>query len=90
MESLLKYDGRPFLPQEIVSKVQEDMSHAKLADFKTDDKSWWCPGCGDFAVLAALQKALVNLQINPHDVALLRGLAAPAKSATISTATTST
>ena len=29
MESLLKYDGRPFLPREIVSKVQEVISHAK-------------------------------------------------------------
>ena len=27
----------------------------KLADFKTDAKSWWCPGCGDFGVLAALK-----------------------------------
>lgn len=51
----------------------------KLADYRTDEKSWWCPGCGDFAVLAALQKALVNLQINPHDVALIAGIGCSGK-----------
>jgi 2-oxoglutarate/2-oxoacid ferredoxin oxidoreductase subunit beta len=34
----------------------------------------WCPGCGDFGVLAALQKALVDLQIQPHDVLTISGI----------------
>lgn len=50
-----------------------------LADFKTDAKSWWCPGCGDFAVLAALQRALVNLQLDPHNVALVAGIGCSGK-----------
>ena len=32
----------------------------------TADHPTWCPGCGDFAVLAAFYKVLVNLQI-PHE-----------------------
>ncbi len=51
----------------------------KLADFKTDAKSWWCAGCGDFGVLAALQKALVNLGKNPHEVALVAGIGCSGK-----------
>ena len=34
----------------------------------------WCPGCGDFGVLAALQKALVDLQIQPHNVVTISGI----------------
>jgi 2-oxoglutarate ferredoxin oxidoreductase subunit beta len=34
----------------------------------------WCPGCGDFGVLAALQKALVDLQIQPYNVVTISGI----------------
>ncbi|MBO8141501.1 MAG: 2-oxoacid:ferredoxin oxidoreductase subunit beta [Firmicutes bacterium] len=51
----------------------------KLADFKTNEKSWWCPGCGDFGVLAALQKALVDLGVEPHNVALVAGIGCSGK-----------
>jgi 2-oxoglutarate ferredoxin oxidoreductase subunit beta len=32
-------------------------TNGKLAakDFKTDQEVRWCPGCGDYAILAALQ-----------------------------------
>src|SRR5438045_2396259 len=33
-----------------------------------------CPGCGDFGVLAALQKALVELQIPSHNVVAISGI----------------
>jgi len=51
----------------------------KLADYKTDEKSWWCPGCGDFGVLAALQRALFNLGKPPHEVALIAGIGCSGK-----------
>ncbi|MDA2935856.1 thiamine pyrophosphate-dependent enzyme [Patescibacteria group bacterium AH-259-L05] len=34
----------------------------------------WCPGCGDFGVLKALQKALVELTIPPHQVVCVTGI----------------
>ena len=34
-----------------------------LKDLKGKVDPDWCPGCGDFGVLAALGKALVELQI---------------------------
>jgi 2-oxoglutarate ferredoxin oxidoreductase subunit beta len=52
---------------------------ATMADFKTSEKSWWCPGCGDFGVLAALQKALVELGIEPENVALVSGIGCSGK-----------
>ena len=27
-----------------------------LKDFKSDQEIRWCPGCGDYSVLAALQR----------------------------------
>src|ERR1700735_4379821 len=41
---------------------------------KGRDAPDWCPGCGDFGVLAAVQKALVELQIPNHQVATVRGI----------------
>ena len=34
------------------------MSKYTLKDFKSDQQVRWCPGCGDYSVLAALQRAL--------------------------------
>jgi 2-oxoglutarate/2-oxoacid ferredoxin oxidoreductase subunit beta len=45
-----------------------------MADFKGKVDPDWCPGCGDFGVLAAVQKALVELQIPKHQVATISGI----------------
>ena len=34
----------------------------------------WCPGCGDFSVLAAIQKALTALGLQPHEVITISGI----------------
>lgn len=45
-----------------------------MADFKGRVEPDWCPGCGDYGVLAAVQKALVELQIPQHQVATISGI----------------
>lgn len=52
---------------------------ATMADFRTSMKAWWCPGCGDFGVLAALQKALVELGKDPEKVTLVSGIGCSGK-----------
>jgi 2-oxoglutarate ferredoxin oxidoreductase subunit beta len=42
--------------------------------FKNKVHPDWCPGCGDFSVLAALQTALFELGLNPHQVAVVSGI----------------
>ncbi len=37
-------------------------------------KPAWCPGCGNFGILKALNKALVELEIEPHQVLLVSGI----------------
>src|SRR5438309_9082053 len=34
----------------------------------------WCPGCGDFSVLAALQTALYELGLQPHQACVISGI----------------
>jgi 2-oxoglutarate ferredoxin oxidoreductase subunit beta len=34
----------------------------------------WCPGCGNFGILKALNKALVELEIEPHQLLLVSGI----------------
>lgn len=45
-----------------------------MADLKGKADPDWCPGCGDFGVLAALQKAVVELQIPTHNVVAISGI----------------
>ncbi|MBI4354908.1 MAG: 2-oxoacid ferredoxin oxidoreductase, partial [Candidatus Omnitrophica bacterium] len=47
---------------------------AKLEIYKSPVKPDWCPGCGDYAVLNALQKALADLDIQPKDVLIVSGI----------------
>jgi 2-oxoglutarate ferredoxin oxidoreductase subunit beta len=44
------------------------------ADYKSDYKPIWCPGCGDYTVLSSLTKALAMLQLPPHEVAVVSGI----------------
>ena len=34
----------------------------------------WCPGCGDFGVLAAVKKAAANLKVPAHELVLVGGI----------------
>jgi 2-oxoglutarate ferredoxin oxidoreductase subunit beta len=37
-------------------------------------KPTWCPGCGNFGILKALNRALVEMKIEPHQVLLVSGI----------------
>jgi 2-oxoglutarate ferredoxin oxidoreductase subunit beta len=43
-------------------------------DFKSDQEVRWCPGCGDHAVLSAVQKALSELGIPKEKYAFISGI----------------
>ncbi len=51
----------------------------KMADYRTNVFVDWCPGCGDYGILAALQMALTELQLPPHKVAIFSGIGCHAK-----------
>jgi len=37
-------------------------------------KPAWCPGCGNFGILEALNRALIEMKIEPHQVLLVSGI----------------
>lgn len=43
-------------------------------DYKSDQYVRWCPGCGDHAVLNSLQKAMAEIGIPPHKIAVISGI----------------
>lgn len=47
---------------------------ATFKDFRNKVKPNWCPGCGDFSVLAAMQRAFANVGLEPEDVAIVSGI----------------
>ncbi len=51
----------------------------KAQDFKTDVHNDWCPGCGDFGVLNAVQQALAEMHLPPEQVLLFSGVGCFAK-----------
>jgi 2-oxoglutarate/2-oxoacid ferredoxin oxidoreductase subunit beta len=48
----------------------------KLAakDFKSDQEVRWCPGCGDYAILAAFQSFLPELEIPRENLVIISGI----------------
>ena len=50
------------------------MSHLTNKDFTSDQEVRWCPGCGDYAILRAMQKALPHLGSKKEDFIFISGI----------------
>ena len=48
-------------------------------DFKSDQEVRWCPGCGDYAVLAAVQGFMPELNIPREDIVFISGIGCAAR-----------
>jgi 2-oxoglutarate ferredoxin oxidoreductase subunit beta len=48
-------------------------------DFDTVAKPDWCPGCGNFGIQTAIKQALVNLDLESHNVAMVAGIGCGSK-----------
>jgi len=51
----------------------------KASDYRSDVHNDWCPACGDFGILSALQIALAELKLQPHQVAIFSGIGCSGK-----------
>jgi 2-oxoglutarate ferredoxin oxidoreductase subunit beta len=45
----------------------------ELGDYRGGETAW-CPGCGNFGILASVRKALVKLEKTPHEVLIVSGI----------------
>jgi 2-oxoglutarate/2-oxoacid ferredoxin oxidoreductase subunit beta len=51
----------------------------KAKDFKTDQEVRWCPGCGDYAILAALQSFMPELDVPKERIVFVSGIGCAAR-----------
>jgi 2-oxoglutarate ferredoxin oxidoreductase subunit beta len=43
-------------------------------DFATDQEVRWCPGCGDYSILAQVQKVMPNIGIPKENIVIISGI----------------
>ncbi|MDR2805470.1 MAG: 2-oxoacid:ferredoxin oxidoreductase subunit beta, partial [Dysgonamonadaceae bacterium] len=43
-------------------------------DYKSSQLVRWCPGCGDYGVLNSVHKAMADLGVAPHNIAMVSGI----------------
>jgi len=55
----------------LVPKAPEKLS---TKDFKSGQEVRWCPGCGDYAILAAFQAFLPELEVPRENVVVISGI----------------
>ncbi|HEY1639936.1 MAG TPA: 2-oxoacid:ferredoxin oxidoreductase subunit beta [Streptosporangiaceae bacterium] len=48
-------------------------------EFKSDQEVRWCPGCGDYAILAAFQSFLPELEIPRENLVIISGIGCAAR-----------
>jgi 2-oxoglutarate/2-oxoacid ferredoxin oxidoreductase subunit beta len=51
-----------------------EMTKLTAKDFATDQEVRWCPGCGDYAVLKAVQRTMPELGVRPENVVFVSGI----------------
>jgi 2-oxoglutarate/2-oxoacid ferredoxin oxidoreductase subunit beta len=62
-----------------VSGGNGDVVQVTAKDFKSDQEVRWCPGCGDYAILAALQGFMPELGISRERIVFVSGIGCAAR-----------
>jgi 2-oxoglutarate ferredoxin oxidoreductase subunit beta len=53
---------------------QDRTSTLTRKDFQSDQEVRWCPGCGDYSVLTAVQLLLPDLEVKPEELVFVSGI----------------
>jgi len=51
----------------------------ELKNYRTQVHNDWCPGCGDFGIVNAIQMTLLEMQLEPHRIAVFSGIGCSGK-----------
>jgi 2-oxoglutarate ferredoxin oxidoreductase subunit beta len=57
-----------------MSQITLDPPTLTRKDFVSDQEVRWCPGCGDYAILAQMQRVLPDLGIKREDIVFISGI----------------
>ena len=54
--------------------IEEEIPLLTRKDFVSDQEVRWCPGCGDYSILAQMQKTLPGLRIPREEIVFVSGI----------------
>jgi len=57
-----------------LTMVPRAAARSVTKDFKSDQEVRWCPGCGDYAILAAFQAFLPELEVPRENIVVISGI----------------
>ncbi len=58
---------------------REEATPRRPEDYASDQEVRWCPGCGDYAILKAVERALAALRLDPDRVVFVSGIGCAAR-----------
>jgi 2-oxoglutarate ferredoxin oxidoreductase subunit beta len=59
---------------ELNSTTPDVPLHYTMKDFQTDQDIRWCPGCGDYSILAQVQRSFPDLGVPRHKIVFVSGI----------------
>ncbi|MEH0517360.1 2-oxoacid:ferredoxin oxidoreductase subunit beta [Streptomyces sp. B21-106] len=65
---------RPGGTTEALALVPKAEARQSMKDFKSDQEVRWCPGCGDYAILAAVQGFMPELGLAKENIVFVSGI----------------
>ena len=63
--------------------IETPLPVLKPTDFASDQDVRWCPGCGDYGILAAIQFLLPELGVNPDEMVFVSARVLPVNVSTV-------
>src|SRR4051812_12869485 len=66
--------GMPLSGTHGVPRLGEDAPRQTKKEFTSDQEVRWCPGCGDYAILAAVQGFLPDLGLKRENIVFVSGI----------------
>lgn len=62
------------LVEEVVSKSEPPATKYTTKDFQSDQDVRWCPGCGDYSILAQVQRIMPELNVKRENTVFVSGI----------------
>ena len=69
----------PVIDLTTVAPERAELPQVDRKDFSSDQEVRWCPGCGDYAILAAVQATLPDIGCRPESTVFVSGIGCAAR-----------
>jgi 2-oxoglutarate/2-oxoacid ferredoxin oxidoreductase subunit beta len=66
--------AKDFVIMSVAEAIKPATPALTAKDFATDQEVRWCPGCGDYSILAQVQKVMPTLGIPKENIAIISGI----------------